>query len=554
MTTASAAPLVKPDVTFIEDLLTEIGEGRLRVPRFQRAYVWKPADMLGLLDSIRRGFPIGSLLLWETTTPAESHGTFGPLTVPAASGPTAYVLDGHQRLATLDGTLRLPKKFAPKEDDDWRWVIWYDLKTGEFTHLPKGSPAPHHLPVRALLRTMDFLQESQRIREQLPSEASALISEAEKVAQVVKSYRIAITRIRGGDLSQAVEIFSRLNARGQHMTPDQMVSALTYREGQSGVHLGRRIDDILEQLGAFHFGDVRRVTIFRAIVATANMDIHRSDWSELSKKLGTKLPDRIDAAEKGLLQAARFLNDELGVPGDKLLPYSHQLVLMSEFFHRCPNPDDHQRATLKRMFWSTSFTGWFAGANTTQISEALTEIRQLAVAPGTDLPSLRLSDPARPLPLAFDMRSARIRAFLLYSLTLAPKGTDGAPLDPVPLIWGQPTVPHVYPRAAGEWVSSPANRILLIAQKGVSIRDQLLGISGSHRANTLASHALDESLLAKLAANDGSGFVSERAHRLIELESVFMAKQGVKLPTAPTTTEPLLDTDGDASTNEGADP
>lgn len=550
MSSLPAAPLVKPEIAFIEDLLTEISGGHLRVPRFQRAYVWKPADMLGLLDSIRRGFPIGSLLLWETNTPAESHGEFGPLNVPPSSGPTSYVLDGHQRLATLYGTLRLPRDFTPKADDDWRWVIYYDLKKNEFVHLPKDNPAPHHLPVRALLRTMDFLQESQRIREQVPDSAGELITEAEKVAQVVKSYRVPITRIHGGDLSQAVEIFSRLNARGQQMTPDQMVSALTYREGKGSVHLGNRIDEILEQLRGFHFGDVRRLTVFRSIVATAKMDIHRSDWNDLSKKLGRDLPNRIDAAEKALLLAARFLNEDLGVPGDRLLPYSHQLVLLSEFFHNCPNPSAQQCTTLRRMFWATSFTGWFAGANTTQIGSALSEIRFLATKPEAGLPTLRLLDPARPFPLFFDMRSARIRALLLFSLTLRPRGIDGTVLDPVPLLWGQSTVPHVFPRGDGDWISSPANRILMPVQKGASIREQLLSVSVSIREKVFASHALDDALLAKLAVSDGPGFVDARASRLAELEAVFMASQGVTLPSKAASAGSLLDTDGDSVTGE----
>jgi len=42
---------VKPEVTFLEDLFKEIASGKLRIPRFQRPFVWKPDDMLSLFDS-----------------------------------------------------------------------------------------------------------------------------------------------------------------------------------------------------------------------------------------------------------------------------------------------------------------------------------------------------------------------------------------------------------------------------------------------------------------------------------------------------------------------
>jgi uncharacterized protein with ParB-like and HNH nuclease domain len=38
-------------------------EGYLRVPLFQRSFVWNSGDVKALLDSLYRGFPIGTLLL-----------------------------------------------------------------------------------------------------------------------------------------------------------------------------------------------------------------------------------------------------------------------------------------------------------------------------------------------------------------------------------------------------------------------------------------------------------------------------------------------------------
>ena len=51
----------------IVSLLTYLKEGTLRVPRFQRDFVWERSKIVALLDSIYKEYPIGSFFLWETT-------------------------------------------------------------------------------------------------------------------------------------------------------------------------------------------------------------------------------------------------------------------------------------------------------------------------------------------------------------------------------------------------------------------------------------------------------------------------------------------------------
>lgn len=54
----------------IEDLVPLARKGTLRLPSLQRLFKWQPTDVRDLFDSIYRGFPIGTLLLWKK--PAEA--------------------------------------------------------------------------------------------------------------------------------------------------------------------------------------------------------------------------------------------------------------------------------------------------------------------------------------------------------------------------------------------------------------------------------------------------------------------------------------------------
>jgi uncharacterized protein with ParB-like and HNH nuclease domain len=56
-----AMPEVKPEVVFIYQLIRDVVAGKVRIPRFQRPFIWRREQMLDLLDSIRLQYPIGSL-------------------------------------------------------------------------------------------------------------------------------------------------------------------------------------------------------------------------------------------------------------------------------------------------------------------------------------------------------------------------------------------------------------------------------------------------------------------------------------------------------------
>jgi len=59
--------LDRPDaiILSIDDLLRDAKSGKIKIPIFQREFKWDANDRIKLLDSVYRGYPIGSLLFWE---------------------------------------------------------------------------------------------------------------------------------------------------------------------------------------------------------------------------------------------------------------------------------------------------------------------------------------------------------------------------------------------------------------------------------------------------------------------------------------------------------
>lgn len=89
----------------VEELVSMIERGELRLPEMQRQYVWRSTRVRDLLDSLYRGYPSGAILLWET----DEAVPLQDFAVSQSSNPyqsTRLLLDGQQRLTSLSAVIR----------------------------------------------------------------------------------------------------------------------------------------------------------------------------------------------------------------------------------------------------------------------------------------------------------------------------------------------------------------------------------------------------------------------------------------------------------------
>lgn len=523
---------VKPEVVFVEELLTEILSGQLRVPRFQRPFVWDASMMRQLLDSIYRGYPIGSLLIWDSPQELTSFDKVGPIAIPdPPDRPISYVLDGHQRLTTLLCALFLPSDTPlTRASTDWKFWLFFDLASQEFIHISDGrKPPPSYFPLRSVLRTMEYLRECEKIKNAMPEKSDDLLAVADEMAQRLKSYKIPVTRIKGGSPGEAVEIFARLNSSGVRITSDQMVAALTYQENEQQ-SLADHIDDILIEMETYNFGGIPRKQILQSILGAAGLDINMNEWEAISKKLQPELETHVGIARRGLLAATRFLYEEVGVPGNGYLPYVNQIVLLAAFFWSIGSADDapgEKIEDLKKWFWRTSLTGWFAGANPSQLRDMLKNIEEFAEDANGDI-QLAHNAVARPIPTRYDSRSARIRCLMIFLFSLVPMYPDGSEIDAQELSNERRGSEYVFTGIHKELLSSPANRVLLPKKPGMTIRNRLLSTEEEIRPKFLKSHCIPQEAHEALGKDEPEAFIELRKDYMFSKEAEFMRQFGVE--------------------------
>jgi Protein of unknown function DUF262 len=558
ITTKAPAASARPDIISLDVLLNDVDEGRIQIPRFQRSYVWTPQMMRELFESVLSGYPIGSLLFWNTREfNVRTMDRIGPLPAPApvVNVPVSLVLDGHQRLATLYGVLRLPDTYPRDENlaaDKLGWWLGHDLKTEQIRQMrrPEDFENPTILPLRAVLRTADFVRFARSIDASATLSAAdkvIYLDRADKVQRAIRDYRIALTVMRDGNVDDAVAIFSRINRSGRRMTTDQMAVALTYNEG---FNLDEALDEILGALGPYGFGDVSRTVVLQTLMEGAGQNFTKPKFDDLRKK-GTqgKLQDATGQVTEALRNAVQFLNVTIGFKTGRLLPYALQLLLLAVFFRvrrvRNDDLDAETSRVLSRWFWATSFSGWFASANSAEIERAVQAMRAFASALNsadgrTKFESMFYDRPLRPFPKTFDRRSARIRAMLLVEMVhgqlLDPMSTqsiDGSKLMADP---DRRDLPYVFPPDGTKAARSPANRMLLDREYGSSARgalksrlDKVQTMFGDPQEKAsfftaLESHGINQAAREAIQSGNLAEFVEARETQLQCQEDAFLKK------------------------------
>jgi hypothetical protein len=87
----------------VQELVTGVSSGQVRLPDLQRPFVWSNAKVRDLIDSMYRGYPVGELMFWENRD--EAHEKAIGISDKAQEA-TMQVIDGQQRLTSLYAVLK----------------------------------------------------------------------------------------------------------------------------------------------------------------------------------------------------------------------------------------------------------------------------------------------------------------------------------------------------------------------------------------------------------------------------------------------------------------
>lgn len=404
----------KPVVYRLEELARLVKSGDIKLPRFQRPFVWRRPDMLKLLDSIYKGYPIGSLLIWDSSQRLKSERDIAGLKVDdeATIYPTSYLLDGQQRLTTLCGALYWDGKEANSI-----WGIYFDLDTEEFIY-PKSLDSVTIFPLNKLLNTSDFIRQCMKL-EHL-SKSSLLTERAERLLRTIKDYQLAVVKIGDMSIEEVAPIFERINSTGRKLTIVDLMMAATW---SNGFDLADEINAIQQSCLDQQFLNVTEAQILRSVAASANLGINKDDIQKLRKLTPKQLSEATGNCREALVKTVVWLKENIQIYDASYLPYGLFFTYAVEFFRIVKTPTPEQLQELKSWFWYTSTTLQFGGASTGDIARELLNVREYAVSARTQLYSRKEINLTRFLLDRFTLKNASSTAFALMLFSMKPTRT-----------------------------------------------------------------------------------------------------------------------------------
>ncbi|WP_052409971.1 DUF262 domain-containing protein [Paenibacillus durus] len=515
----------KPDILRIEELVLKVKTGDIKLPKFQRPFVWKKDDILALLDSIYNSYPIGSILLWLTKEKLASERKIGDLDINERPEeyPTNYLLDGQQRLSTLCGAL-----YWNGDNPKSMWNISFDLEREEFIY-PNGEEKPHYFPLNKLLGTFDFIGQCKKF--EYHQNKDKYEANAGRLLQTIKDYKIAAVSIGDMSIDEVAPIFERINSTGRRLTMVDLMRAATW---SGEFDLNDTINSVRDSLSNKRFEDVSETEILRNISSCSGVGINREDIDKLRKKVPTDLIEASEKCKKAYELAVDFITTELPVCSYNYLPYSLQIAFLVDFFNVCPKPNIHQRDELKKWFWRTAIGKSFASFNSAQLSLDLSDFRDFA---NGLLIEPRFEKSIHFEGFAFDdfrLNKASSKTLGLLLANKKPKSLlDGTPvnIESALSVVNRHEYHHIFPKAflrvmgtKSSLINSHSNICLLNLGNNREISDtkpslyfsELTERLGDKLESVLQTHLIDEEAYNAALRNDYETFIRSRSAKIIE--------------------------------------
>ena len=123
-------PFDSPDLNLGDELLKDVGNGRIRLPDFQRDWKWDVDRIASLLASVSLGYPVGVVMLLETGAADVQFATrlVSGVVAPTPEKPAErLILDGQQRLTSLFQALASGRPVQTQDTRKKRLERWFYL-------------------------------------------------------------------------------------------------------------------------------------------------------------------------------------------------------------------------------------------------------------------------------------------------------------------------------------------------------------------------------------------------------------------------------------------
>ena len=368
---------IKPDDISFQDLIVGISSCKIQIPPFQRSFVWRPSDIKFLLDSIYRGYPIGSFIFWKTMRKLPRTRSVGNIAFEsreiAEGTEISYVLDGQQRITSLFAAI----KGAAIDTERYRFL--FDLRSKKFLVGQQQDASPEELLAGDRERLQISIEAIFTNNRASYRQLCRQYGDNEKYAGTLDtlydrfmSYRFSVIHVidqelrgdedRSEGVRQVVRMFSRINETGRKLT---VVAKMVARCWGEGFDLHESLDEFY---ASKELEGIREETLLQAASAILNYRKARSR-DILERTNIRKLEADWDSIIKSFHLAIEFVKTKLKVRNLDYLPFDVILVPLTYLFHKNHALNNEQTLRVEKWFWRACLSNRYDATVEARIEE-----------------------------------------------------------------------------------------------------------------------------------------------------------------------------------------
>lgn len=354
----------------IQKVFNELENGNMKIPRFQRGYVWERSKIVKLLNSIYEEHPIGSFFIWEASAQyADFCREIVELGLPQKpeANKFKFIIDGQQRITSLYVAL-MGKKLGTIDYG----AICFNLDKKKF-QIPKLKTEPNNIPAWKIFSQQGILTlitQQALVDAQNGTEYCKALQECKSI---LDNYPISLIKTLDVELDEAVDIFTNINQGGKRLSLFDLVHAAVWTKD---FDLRSLIQEFNNDPKISLFGGLQMETFTQALSLNAKDNCLQVAQLSLKSEDCKKVWDRT----KECLRLAIDFVKGYGVQHASIIPYDAMLAVLQYYFFKSKKNsiDNTHKQFINDWFWTTTFSKRYSSSALTHEKEDADWIAQLA--------------------------------------------------------------------------------------------------------------------------------------------------------------------------------
>lgn len=249
---------VKYDNTTFEKIYQQIINQKIKVPVFQRDYVWKKEQICSFLNSVINNEPFGFIIKWIPKSYQSEIGIKNEIieTIVGdnqilnenSNKEKTYIVDGQQRLSSLFWIFNFSNYENHLDLKKYKKLlqnIYYDLENKRFTIITKSKI---NLEANLIKINEVFINIKPEIQEKQKywNKHEKYWNELEELNQKIKQLELGQIILDEYNLDEVIDVFANINTKGKKLSEFEVVNAKWFK---TDINLKDEFNEIIEEIG-----------------------------------------------------------------------------------------------------------------------------------------------------------------------------------------------------------------------------------------------------------------------------------------------------------------